>query len=311
MTVLESLFHQYAESLRARSIVESSIERKRGQIERFVEWLKRRGVAEPSKVTRRMLNDYQCRMYSRREIKDEQPTPASKSYQFSAVRMWFEWMTREKHIARNPFLEKAQPQEPLSNVLTEQEAELVLHQPNINTPLGLRDRALMETLYATGIRPTEVTRLWLEDVDFEGGTVLIRRDDGKKDRVVPLGRRAAEWLERYIRDARPQLVSEPEGHAVFLTSTGRVIDRGQIIKHVHDYVKQSRVGKKGTALMFRQSMAALMFANGADIRSIQQMLGYVSRISWNHSFVTLEQLQKIHEATHPGERMEALHESDS
>ena len=132
-------------------------------------------------------------------------------------------------------------------MLTVQEAEQVLAQPNIDEPLGLRDRALLETLYSTGMRRLELANLKLYDLDTERGTLMIRQGKGKKDRVIPIGDRAAAWLEKYVRESRPQLVVEPDDGIVFLSNAGEPfsLDHLSDLVRVHVDAARSKDGKPG------------------------------------------------------------------
>ena len=123
--------------------------------------------------------------------------------------------------------------------------EQVLAQPNINDPLGLRDRALMETLYSTGMRRMELANLKLYDLDTERGTVTIRQGKGKKDRVIPIGDRAAAWMDKYLRESRPQLVVEPDDHTVFLSNAGEPFCLDHLSDLVRTYVDAANIGKRG------------------------------------------------------------------
>jgi integrase/recombinase XerD len=142
-------------------------------------------------------------------------------------------------------------------------------------------------------------------VDFDGGTILIRQGKGRKDRMVPIGERATAWVLKYINDARPQLVSEPDDYTIFLTNAGESLALGYISGMMHRYVSQAAIGKTGSAHLFRHTMATLMLEGGADIRFIQQMLGHVSlRTTERYTHVSIRMLQKVYAATHPGANLE-------
>ena len=185
-------------------------------------------------------------------------------------------------------------------ILTVAEMEQVLAQPNVNDPLGLRDRALMETLYSTAMRRLELANLKLYDLDTERGTVTIRQGKGKKDRIIPIGERAAAWVEKYLRESRPQLVVEPDDHTVFLSNAGEPFSLDHLSDLVRTHVDAANIGKRGACHMFRHVCATLMLENGADIRHIQQMLGHADiKTTQIYTQVTIRQLQRIHAATHP------------
>jgi len=186
------------------------------------------------------------------------------------------------------------------SVLTVQEVEQVLQQPDIHDPIGLRDRAILEMLYSTGMRRMEVIHLTLYDLDTERGTILIRQGKGKKDRYVPIGERAAAWVQKYIREARPKLAVDPDRGTLFLTHTGEEIGRDMLTMTVRSCVLKAKTGKTGACHLFRHTMATLMHENGADIRFIQEILGHVKlETTQIYTHVSIRALQQVHAATHP------------
>ena len=187
-------------------------------------------------------------------------------------------------------------------VLTAHEAEEILNQPDLATPIGLRDRAVLEILYSTGMRRQELTGLCLYDLDWQRGTVMIRKGKGKKDRLLPLGARAAAWLNKYLEDARPKLVVEPDERELFLCLSGRGLTAGVLGNLVHGYVKASGVNKTGSCHLFRHAMATLMLENGADLRFIQQMLGHAKLNTTEiYTYVNIKKLIEVHHLSHPAD----------
>ena len=180
------------------------------------------------------------------------------------------------------------------------EVEQILQLPEISDPLGLRDRAILEVLYSCGIRRAEVIHLNLFDLDAERGTLLIRQGKGKKDRFVPIGERAIAWVEKYIREARPQLVVEPDMGTLFPTAAGEEISPDHLTLTVGSYVQKANLGKTGACHLFRHTMATLMLEGGADIRFIQQMLGHAELSTTEiYTHVSIRMLKQVHTATHP------------
>jgi integrase/recombinase XerD len=198
-----------------------------------------------------------------------------------------------------PKLEKRLPRD----ILTISEVEQVLSVPDVTTPLGLRDRAILETLYSTGMRRGELLGLRLTDLNPETGVIMIRLGKGKKDRVLPIGERALAWLRKYITDARPQLVVEPDDGAIFLAYNGTPLIDGSLGEVVRNLILDSKVGKRGSCHLFRHTMATHMLEGGADIRFIQQMLGHAQLTTTEiYTQVSIRKLREIL-ATHPGARL--------
>jgi len=194
----------------------------------------------------------------------------------------------------------------LPSVLSQDEVELVLRQPNVGDPIGVRDRAMLETLYSTGMRRMELLKLKLYDVDRRRGVVTIREGKGKKDRVIPIGERALAWVDKYLNEVRPVIVVEPDDGIVFLTSMGEPFTPNHLSWLASQYVEAARIGKSGACHLLRHTMATLMLEGGADIRFIQEMLGHARLDTTQiYTHVAIRKLKQIHEATHPAAKLDS------
>jgi len=192
------------------------------------------------------------------------------------------------------------------SVLTESEVERVLMQPKVADAIGLRDRAMMEVLYSTGMRRTELAELRTESIDVERGTVMIRQGKGKKDRMVPIGARACAWVEKYSTESRPLLIVPPDPGVLFLTRLGDPFSAGALTRVVGAYVDAAELGKTGSCHLFRHAMATLMLEHGADIRYIQEILGHAELTTTQmYTRVSIRRLQEVHASTHPGANLNA------
>jgi integrase/recombinase XerD len=254
-----------------------------------------------------VLEQYQRYLFYYRQKSGQPLTFRSQHARLVPLRVWFRWMARQRFLLHNPASELELPRLGfrLPNVLTVEEAELVLAQPNIDDPLGLRDRALLETLYSTGMRRRELANLKLYDLVTERGTLTIRQGKGKKDRVIPIGDRAVAWLDKYVREGRPHLAVEPDDGIVFLSNAGEPFSLDHLSDLVRVHVdaalsKDGKAGKRRACHLFRHTMATLMLENGADIRFIQEMLGHADiKTTQIYTQVSIRQLKQIHSATHP------------
>ncbi len=227
----------------------------------------------------------------------------------STMREYFRWMTRRKYLPFNPASELEMPRVPKRlprAVLTAEEAERILSVPDITTVVGLRDRACMEVLYSTGMRRSEVSGLKIADVEFENGTVFIEQGKGRKDRIVPIGRRALSWLRRYLDNSRPALVTDEDDGRLFLSAVcGMPFSVHAVTKMVTDYRKRAGIEKRGSSHIFRHTTATLMLENGADVRFVQEMLGHSSLSSTQiYTHVAIAKLKEVHERTHPAKDKE-------
>lgn len=175
--------------------------------------------------------------------------------------------------------------------------------PDTSTPLGLRDRALMEVLYATGMRRMEATRLELGDVDAGRCVVLIREGKGRKDRLLPLGERALHWVQQYLERGRPELAWNLNEPRLFLGNEGNPLHPMWLSTLVARYIERAELGKHGGPHLIRHTMATLMLEGGADVRFIQAMLGHAEMSTTRiYTQVAIRQLQLVHASTHPGAR---------
>jgi integrase/recombinase XerD len=270
----------------------------------FVAWCMEHGLSEPTEVTKPIIERYQNYLYHYRQKKNGQPlSTVSQIHRLSAVRAFFKWMTKQNYLLYNPASEIELPrlQHRLPKViLTAAEADQVLNQANVHDPLGVRDRAILEVFYSTGMRRMEIVNLKFFNVDFDRGTIMIRQGKGKKDRVIPVGDRALKWVEKYLLEVRPSLVRMPDDGTLFLTAEGEYFCKDRVTSMVGDYVEKANIGKKGACHMFRHTCATLMLEGGADIRFIQQMLGHAALSTTEiYTQVSIRKLKEIHTATHP------------
>ena len=301
---LAALMEKHLEALRVLNYSEYTVKNRRVHLGFFLAWCHDRGITGPTEVTRPILEHYQRYLFHYRQKNGNPLSFRSQHTRLVPIRVWFRWLARQHHILHNPASELELPRlehRLPKSVLSVAEIEQVLAQPDIRDPLGLRDRALMETLYSTGMRRRELANLKLYDLDTERGTVTIRQGKGKKDRMIPIGERAAAWMEKYIREARPKLVVEPDDHTVFLSNAGEPFCLDHLSDLVREHVDAANIGKRGACHMFRHVMATLMLDNGADIRYIQEMLGHADlKTTQIYTQVSIRQLKRIHAATHPG-----------
>ena len=308
-TPLQALMRDHLHALEVQNYSEFTVRGRAGHIGVFLAWLEERGITEPVEVTRPVLERYQRHLFHHRKTNGDPLSFRSQHARLVPLRMWFRWMTRQNHILHNPASELELPRLGRSlpkNIFSAAEVERIMVLCEIEEPIGLRDRALLEVLYSTGIRRLEIVRLKLYDLSLDRGLILVRQGKGKKDRYVPIGERAIAWLEKYVREARPQLAVEPDDMTVFLTAQGEAFSRDHLSFAVKERVDAAQLGKTGSCHLFRHTMATLMHENGADIRFIQQMLGHEDiKTTQIYTQVAIRALQQIHKATHPAQMNDA------
>jgi integrase/recombinase XerD len=176
----------------------------------------------------------------------------------------------------------------------------VLAVPDVGTPCGLRDRAMMELLLCTGIRRMELAGLAITDLDAQRGSLLVRSGKYRNDRLLPVGARALAWVQRYLQQSRPRLLGTADCGRLFVGHGGRPLSLNQLSTLMSQHVRSAGIGKRGSCHLFRHSMATLMLDGGADIRYIQVMLGHAQLGTTQiYTHVAIGRLQQVHAATHP------------
>jgi integrase/recombinase XerD len=293
--------------LAVRNFSAHTITDRRHGLSTFILWSAERGLERPHEVTKLVLERYQRHLYYRRKPNGEPLSFRTQAQRLVPIRAWFKWLARENHILSNPAseLELPRPEKRLpALVLTAEEAEAIMAVPDTTTPLGLRDRAMLEVLYATAIRRSELVHLKLYDVDQARAMLIVRQGKGNKDRVVPLGERATVWLAAYRDRVRPGLVTGRDPGYLFLSRDGRALCPKRLSEKVRGYVEASGTAKPGSCHLLRHTAATLMLEGGADIRFIQALLGHESlETTQIYTRVSAAKLAEIHAATHPGARL--------
>ena len=269
----------------------------------FLVWCRERELIRADAVTLPILESYLRHLHRYRKKNGKPLGASSQRSRIGAVKDLFRWLCRSHHILYNPASElemprpeKRLPEEPLSV----EQVESILGQPDLADPLGVRDRAMLELLYSTGMRRSELTGLELTAVNQERRTAQVRKGKGRKDRVVPVGERALRWLERYLCEVRPLLVVDSLERALFLTSYGEAFNPDVLSRKVSKYIKAADIGRRGSCHLFRHSCATHMLEGGADIRFIQQLLGHEKlETTQIYTEVSIQQLIEVHARTHP------------
>jgi len=218
-----------------------------------------------------------------------------------AVRTFFRFLIQEGILESNPIEELESPKvaKTLPEILTLREIEQLLEQPNLQTSLGIRDRAMLEILYATGMRVSELTHLPIHQVNLEGGYVLLY-GKGSKERIVPLGSEAMKWITLYLKTARGKLAKGKESPMLFINRSGKGMSRQRFWKSLKDYARRAGLRKRITPHLLRHSFASHLLERGADLRSVQMMLGHVDISTTQiYTHVTGERLKKVHQRYHP------------
>jgi integrase/recombinase XerD len=294
---------RYLEWLQVHNYAAPTVQNRQSYLGVFVAWCTERGLITPREITKPILERYQRSLYTHRKANGEPLTFRAQHARLIPVRAFFKWCAKQNYLLYNPASEIELPRlehRLPKHVLTKAEAEQVLVQPDTSESMGLRDRAILETFYSTGMRRSELMGLGLFDLDRERGTVMIRQGKGKKDRMIPIGERAIAWIDRYQTQVRPELAITRGNTTLFLTQAGESFTPDRLTQLVRGYVEAADTGKSGSCHLLRHTMATLMLENGADIRYIQAMLGHAELSTTQiYTQVSIRKLKEIHSATHP------------
>ena len=304
---LAAYMERWLSHLAVKNYAEATIVDRRTALATFILWCATRGIGEPRDVTKPILERYQRHLFYHRKADGAPLTFRTQAQRLVPIRAFFKWLARENLILANPAadleLPRGEKRLPAAT-LTAEEADAVLAVPDVGETLGLRDRAILETLYATAIRRMELIRLKVWDVDWARAALMIRLGKGAKDRIVPLGPRAKAWLEAYRDEARPQLVVGRDEGVLFLSRDGRPLEAKRLSEKVKGYVRAAGIPKAGSCHLMRHTAATLMLEGGADIRFIQALLGHESlETTQIYTKVSINTLAEIHAATHPGAKL--------
>ncbi|NRA38827.1 MAG: tyrosine-type recombinase/integrase, partial [Planctomycetes bacterium] len=264
-----------------------------------------RDITNTHDITRPILERYQRHLFHYRKSNGEPLAVITQSGHIKALKGFFSWAVKKHRVPANPAadLEYARPIKKLPVSLSIEEIKSILAQPDMTTPFGVRDRAILEVFYSTGMRRMEICNLKIDDIDYSAAIIRIVQGKGKKDRVIPIGERAAGFLRLYIENVRDLLLADANDRLVFVSKSGAAYVRNTMGDTVRKYLRAAGITKKGACHLFRHSMATHLLDNGADIRYIQEMLGHASLdTTAKYTQVSIERLKAVHSACHPAER---------
>lgn len=292
----------YLEWLAVKGQSPRTIETRRRGLVLFIRWCHEHGLAMPVQITRTILQGYQLHLWDHHTRSGKHLAAGTQIGRLTAVRGLFRWLCRHALLDHDPSALLDLPKEERrlpANTLSEAEVIAILRVPDIHDLLGVRNRAMLEVLYSTGIRRIELARLELRDVHRERQTLYVLGKGGK-DRVVPLGRPALAWLERYLKEVRPLLCIQPEEQALFLTGYGHGLSTGSLGSLIKQMIHQAHPRRTGGCHLLRHACATHMLEHGADVRVIQKLLGHAKlETTQIYTEVSIKLLQQVHRRTHP------------
>lgn len=285
-------FMDYLRSARKASVnTEMSYRRDLNKFRHYLELL---GIDSPEQIGEKEVRDFLKTL----EIQNLKPATISRN--IASIKAFFHFLYKE-HLITEDFTKKLHAprvEKQLPGILTVEEASRLLDQPSGDSPKGIRDKAMLELLYATGIRVTELITLKLSDVNAQMGFITCR--DSGKERMIPFGSKAKDALSRYLEEARGALAQDPSVEELFVNCSGQPMSRQGFWKLIKNYARQAGISSEITPHTLRHSFAAHLVENGADLRSVQEMLGH-SDISTTQVYAAFHQnqLREVYAKSHP------------
>jgi len=263
-------------------------------LRKYIQALKKLEIEDPKKISRKTITDFLFTLRKTMSIR-------SISRFLSTVKSFHKFLLREKITSEDPsdLIELPKVDKKIPNFLSLEEVSKILKSPNLKKNQGQRDRAILELMYATGLRVSELVCLKGPDLNLDVGFIKCK-GKGSKERIVPLGKPAQHFLENYMLTARPKLSGKRESPFIFLAQGGRPLSRQSVWKMIKHEVSRTGVKKKVSPHTLRHSFATHLLERGADLRSVQEMLGHTSISTTQiYTHVNESRLKKIHQEFHP------------
>ncbi len=294
---MEDFLKEYLSLLKIeKNLSDNSISSYRTDLTKFILFLKEKKIKDFNDVTYKIITDFFTK------LKEYELTSSSVSRYSSSLRGFFAYLFEQKYILENPTknLTSTKLARNLPVVLSFNEVENILEQPNIKNNLGIRDRAILELFYSSGLRVSELINLKIADLFFDDEVIRVL-GKGNKQRIVPIGSSAIKWMTEYLTKVRPlfqkKLKSE---NIIFISKRGTKLSRMAIWKIVRKYTEQANIQKDVHPHTFRHSFATHLLEGGADLRAVQEMLGHAD-ISTTQIYTHIDRdyIKQVHKDFHP------------
>ena len=263
-------------------------------LRKYMQALKKLGIDDPKKISRKTITDFLFNLRKAMSVR-------SISRFLSTVKSFHKFLLREKIASEDPsdLIELPKMDKKIPNFLSLEEVSEILKSPNLKKAQGQRDRAILELMYATGMRVSELVHLKDSDLNLDVGFIKCK-GKGSKERIIPLGKPAQHFLENYMLAARLKLSGKRESPYIFLAQGGRTLSRQSVWKMIKCQVRKAGVKKNVSPHTLRHSFATHLLERGADLRSVQEMLGHTSISTTQiYTHVNETRLKKIHREFHP------------
>ncbi|MFY8327296.1 tyrosine-type recombinase/integrase [Pseudoalteromonas sp. ZZD1] len=294
----------YCALCRAKGQSENTAVSKQAALALFNTWAAKQGITTLDRVDTELLDNYQQYLNQYRKLLNGEPLcRATIRYRLTAVKVMVRTLFIKGVLATNATEHFELPKNGRrlpKPILSEPDVDKVLQQTEHYGAMGVRDRAIMETYYAAGIRRFELQSLHIDDVDFEQYKLRVNQGKGFKDRYVPIAKSACFWIYRYLKEVRGTLVNEHSGNTLFIANNGKPFRVAQLSELVAKYIKRAGVRKQGVCNQYRHAAATHMVDNGADIRHVQAFLGHADLSTTQvYVHVSMAKLKEVYNNTHP------------
>jgi len=278
-----------------RALAKNTIVAYRADLNLYLNFIDKRGITVLSKITKNDIVEFMLFQ------KGEGVSPTSISRRLAAIRMFHRFLARERVLKNDPttLIDSPKLWKKVPDTLSLNEVEALISQPDVRNQQGARDKAILETLYATGMRVSELSNLKSNNVNLDIG-FLRCIGKGNKERIIPLGKKAIHSINRYLEFSRPSFLKQKTSEFLFLGRSGAKLSRQSIWKLIKRYAEEARLKKAVKVHTLRHSFATHLLERGADLRSVQEMLGH-SNISTTqiYTHIDRERLKTIHKMFHP------------
>lgn len=278
-----------------RGLSKNTIISYREDLDSYLGFIKNNHITVLSKTTKENISSYMQKQ------KDKGISPNSIARRLAAIKSFYRFLLRERILQNDPssLIDAPKLWKKIPDTLSLNEVESLLNQPNLKNKQGLRDKAILETLYATGMRVSEAANLKLEDVNLEIG-FLKCVGKGNKERIIPLGQKAIASISKYLEKSRPALLGKKQSENIFISRLGEKISRQSLWKIIKKYAKEAGIKKPIKPHILRHSFATHMLERGADLRSVQEMLGHANISTTQiYTHINKDRLKSIHRMFHP------------
>ncbi|MCM8799223.1 MAG: site-specific tyrosine recombinase XerD [Candidatus Omnitrophica bacterium] len=278
-----------------RGFSSNTVDSYRRDLLNFKEYLSKHKISSFVDIKRDSISDFM------QEQKEKGLSSNSIARRVAAIKSFYKFLTREKIISSNPteLLQSPKLWKKIPSTLTVEEIEVLISQPDLRNKVGIRDRAILDTMYATGMRVSEVVNLKLEDVNLDVG-FLRCVGKGNKERIIPLGKYACASIRRYLQNSRTALLGKKNSELLFVSRFGAKISRQSLWKIIKKYARKAGIKKPVKPHIIRHSFASHLLERGADLRSVQEMLGHTDISTTQiYTHIDRDRLKTIHKMFHP------------